>query len=186
MQAMPPYQTEVATELEDLQKSKDGLEKCLRVVSQAEEQVNVFERINLSENSVNFTISTVGKIVKTRDVTLSGGSFNFGGQVGSAELAALFQGLGFAGRVAYGAPFAAEKDEGAASAGLLRSERSQNIDNTLEQSAEVPRVTAANGKGLRDRDSSSREDPVSSGVVMCESGMALSASRTMQSSRQTW
>lgn len=185
MQAMPSYQTQVAAELEDLQKSKNGLEKCLRVVSQAEERVNVFERINLSENSVNFTVSTVGKIVETRDVTLSGGSFNFGGQVGSAELAALFQGLGFAGRVADGATSAAGKDGGAASAGLLQSERSQNIGNTLKQSTEVPRVTAANGKSPRDRDTSSIEDTVSSGVVMCESGTALSASRTMQSSRQT-
>lgn len=183
MQAMPSRQTEVASELEDLHKSRDGLEKCLRVVSQAEEQMNVFERIHLSENSVNFTVSTNGKTVQTRDVTLSGGSFNFGGQVGSAELTTLFQGLGLAGSVANGATFAAQRDAGAAPAGPLRSERSQTMSNVLEQSAEVPRVTAANGKSPRDRDARGREAAVSPGVVMCESGTASSASRTMQSSR---
>ncbi|KAJ6781862.1 hypothetical protein PWT90_06519 [Aphanocladium album] len=150
MQGMSYYQTHIAAELEDLQKSKDGMEKCLQVVAQAEEQVNVFENINLSENSVNFTISTVGKVVKTRNLTASGGSFNFGGQVGSAELAVLLEGLGFPRSPAYGQTSATREDTDVSSVGLSRPKRTQNLGSTLEQRAEVPQVTATNEKMSKD------------------------------------
>lgn len=178
MQTMPSYQTQVAAELEDLQKSKDGMEKCLQVVLQAAEQVNVFENIHLSENSVNITVSNVGKVVQTRNVTASGGSFNLGGQVGSAELTALFEGLGFARKAAYSPTSAVGNDADASSAGLSRSERSQGVGNSRDRVAEVPRVTATNGRSFRDRESSSRRDAVSSGVVLCESSTASPTSRT--------
>lgn len=189
MQTIPSYQTQVAAELEDLQKSKDGMEKCLQVVLQAAEQVNVFENIHLSGNSANITVSTVGKVVQTRNVTASDGSFNLGGQVGSAELTALFEGLGFARKAAYSPICAVGKDADDASfAGPSRSKRSQNMgNNTRDRAAELPRVTVANGKSLGVRDSSSRRDTVSPGVVMCESATASSpSSRTTLQSRQTW
>lgn len=175
MQAMPSYQTQVATELEDLQKSKDGLENCLKVVSQAEEQANVFENIKLSESSVNITVSTVGKSVKTRNVTLSDGSFNLGGQLGSVELAALFQGLGLAGKATSRATSAAWTDADASSAGLSRSERGHNRGNAVEQSAEMSRVTTANGKAPGEWEPSTEEESPAPEVVMCESGTASSS-----------
>lgn len=180
MQTIPSsYQTQVATELEDLQKFKDGMEKCLQVVSQAEKQVNKFENIYLSGNSANITVSNNGKVIQTSNVTALDGSLNVGGQIGGAELTALFEGLGRARKAEYNPTFAVGKDAEPSFAGLSRSERSsQNMGDIQDWATELPRVTVANGENSERRDSGSRRDTVGPGVVICESPRAFSASRT--------
>lgn len=87
MAATKPLSSDAAEELERLQATKESIHQCIRVVSDANDDMadierhNVFEDITLAEHSYSFTVSTVGDLVTARRINLTGGSYNVGGQI---------------------------------------------------------------------------------------------------------
>lgn len=75
----------VAAQLAQLQQTKESINQCMKVVSEAndgaEERSNVFEDITLADNSYAFSVSTVNDLVTARRLNLNGRSRHFGGQV---------------------------------------------------------------------------------------------------------
>ncbi|KAH8701437.1 hypothetical protein GQ44DRAFT_631717 [Phaeosphaeriaceae sp. PMI808] len=75
----------VAAQLARLQQTKESVSQCIQIVSEASElaneRSNVFEDINLADNSYAFSVSTVNDLVTARRLNLRGRSRHFGGQV---------------------------------------------------------------------------------------------------------
>lgn len=75
----------VATQLARLQQTQESIRQCIKIVSEAkdiaDERVNVFEDITLTDNSYAFSVSTVNDLVTARRLVLKGRSRHFGGQV---------------------------------------------------------------------------------------------------------
>jgi len=75
-----------AADLAQLQVTKESIRQCIKVVSDADDTLviqrqNLFEDITLSDDALNFTISTVGDLVTARRINLTGRSLNVGGQI---------------------------------------------------------------------------------------------------------
>ena len=75
----------VAAQLAQLRQTKESINKCIEIVSEAGEQAdrqsNLFEDITLTENSYAFSVSTVNDLVIARRLNLQGRSRHFGGQM---------------------------------------------------------------------------------------------------------
>lgn len=75
----------VSAQLARLQQTKDSVNQCIQIVSEAgelaNERSNVFEDITLADNSYAFSVSTVKDLVTARRLNLSGRSRHLGGQV---------------------------------------------------------------------------------------------------------
>lgn len=81
----PNPQDRVA-ELAQLRETKESLQQCIRIISDADETLaserqNIFEDITLSGQSLNFAISTTGDLVTARRINLTDRSRNVGGQI---------------------------------------------------------------------------------------------------------
>ena len=77
---------DTSEELEKLQATKQTIHNCAGAILNASadaqiERYNIFEDITVAENSFSFTISTIGGLVKARGLTITGGSYNVGGQI---------------------------------------------------------------------------------------------------------
>lgn len=75
----------VAAQLARLLQTKESINQCIRIVSEAgelaNERSNVFEDVTLADNSYAFSVSTVNDLVTARRLNLTGRSRHFGGQV---------------------------------------------------------------------------------------------------------
>ncbi|RYO79387.1 hypothetical protein DL766_000125 [Monosporascus sp. MC13-8B] len=80
-----------AAELGRLQEEWETARLCLDICSKANENatkanINVFENVKGEEEVLQFFISTTGKIVHAKDITLGARSVQFGGQLSDASL----------------------------------------------------------------------------------------------------
>jgi hypothetical protein len=87
----------VAAQLARLQQTKESLNQCIQIVSEAgelaNERSNVFEELDLADNSYEFSVSTVGDLVTARRLKMSGRSRHFGGQVADETVQKAIQAL---------------------------------------------------------------------------------------------
>jgi hypothetical protein len=76
-----------ATQLIQLQETKESIHKCIQVVAEASEgsivveRRNVFEDITMADDTYDFSISTVGDLVTARRIHLTGRSRHVAGQL---------------------------------------------------------------------------------------------------------
>jgi hypothetical protein len=78
--------TSATEELSRLQETKESFNQCIKVVSRAREDLaaqrrNVFEDVNLDDQSYAITVSTIGDLVTARQVVLKKQSRYIGGQI---------------------------------------------------------------------------------------------------------
>lgn len=86
MATSAPNPQDRLAELAQLRETKESLQQCIRVISDADETLaserqNIFEDITLSGQSLNFAISTTGDLVTARRINLTDHSRNVGGQI---------------------------------------------------------------------------------------------------------
>lgn len=84
--ATTPAVRDIASELRQLQETKESIQQCIQVISEAEQRLaaerrNLFEDITLSDDAYSFTVSTVGDLVTARRIELKGRSRNVAGQI---------------------------------------------------------------------------------------------------------
>ncbi|KAI0125270.1 hypothetical protein BJ170DRAFT_497581 [Xylariales sp. AK1849] len=80
-----PMSVPTATQLAQLQDTKDSIRQCISVVSSASndlviERRNVFEDITMADDTYDFSVSTVGDLVTARRINLKGRARHVGGQ----------------------------------------------------------------------------------------------------------
>ena len=73
-----------------LQETRASIRQCIDIVSDASnnlagERRNVFENIAMSDNSYEFSVSTIGDLVTARQLNLRGRSRHIGGQISSQD-----------------------------------------------------------------------------------------------------
>jgi uncharacterized protein YoxC len=81
-----PLPEDKKDQLARLQETKQSLRQCIKVVADASERVtnqrqNIFEDINMADDSYDFSVSTVGDLVTARRINLKGRSRHVGGQL---------------------------------------------------------------------------------------------------------
>lgn len=81
-----PAVRDIASELRQLQETKESIQQCIQVISEADQSLaakrqNLFEDITLSDDAYNFTVSTVGDLVTARRIELKDRSRNVAGQI---------------------------------------------------------------------------------------------------------
>lgn len=86
MKSGSPMSVPIATQLEQLQETKDSIRQCISVVSSASndlvvERRNVFEDITMADDSYDFSVSTVGDLVTARRINLKGRARHVAGQI---------------------------------------------------------------------------------------------------------
>lgn len=84
--ATSPAVRDIASELRQLQETKESIQQCIQVISEADqslaaERQNLFEDITLSDDAYNFTVSTFGDLVTARRIELKDRSRNVAGQI---------------------------------------------------------------------------------------------------------
>lgn len=80
----------IALQLTQLQETKDSIDQCINVVSNANEtgeieRRNVFEDITMADEAYDFSVSTFGDLVTARRIHLTGRSRHVGGQLTSQD-----------------------------------------------------------------------------------------------------
>lgn len=81
-----PLPEDAIEQLTRLQETKQSLRQCINVVADAsntlvEQRQNIFEDITMTDDSYDFSISTVGDLVTARRLTLNGRSRHIGGEL---------------------------------------------------------------------------------------------------------
>lgn len=90
MKSTVPLSESTATQLVQLQDTKESIHQCINVVSKAGESLeverrNVFEDITMAEEAYDFSVSTVGDLVTVRRLNLTGRSRHVGGTLTDAS-----------------------------------------------------------------------------------------------------
>lgn len=75
-----------ATQLAQLQETKDSIQQCIKLVSDAGETLeierrNIFEDITMTDEAYDFSVSTIGDLVTARRINLSGRTRHVAGQI---------------------------------------------------------------------------------------------------------
>ncbi|KAF4952289.1 hypothetical protein FSARC_12677 [Fusarium sarcochroum] len=86
MKSTVPLSEHEATQLAQLQETKESLRQCMNVVADAgetlnNERYNVFEDITMADNSYGISVSTAKDLVVARRLNLSGQARYLGGQI---------------------------------------------------------------------------------------------------------
>ncbi|KAG4275401.1 hypothetical protein FPRO04_14387 [Fusarium proliferatum] len=98
MMSAVPLSEQEATQLAQLQETKESLRQCMRVVADAgealsNERCNVFEDITMADSSYGISVSTVKDLVVARRLNLSGQARYLGGQISDESYQRTIDGL---------------------------------------------------------------------------------------------
>jgi hypothetical protein len=83
-------------QLAQLQETKESINQCIKVVSNANdtteiERRNVFEDITMADEAYDFSVSTFGDLITARRIHLTGRSRHVGGQLTSGDYQATIE-----------------------------------------------------------------------------------------------
>lgn len=98
MRSTVPLSEHEATQLAQLQETKESLRQCMSVVADAgetltNERYNIFEDITMADSSYGISVSTVKDLVVARRLNLSGQARYLGGQISDESYQRTIDGL---------------------------------------------------------------------------------------------
>ncbi|EEU33417.1 uncharacterized protein NECHADRAFT_98466 [Fusarium vanettenii 77-13-4] len=98
MRSTVPLSEHEATQLAQLQETKESLRQCMSVVADAgetltNERCNIFEDITMADSSYGISVSTVKDLVVARRLNLSGQARYLGGQISDESYQKTIDGL---------------------------------------------------------------------------------------------
>lgn len=98
MKSTVPLSEHEATQLAQLQETKESLRQCMSVVADADETLtnercNIFEDITMADSSYGISVSTVKDLVVARRLNLSGQARYVGGQISDESYQRTIDGL---------------------------------------------------------------------------------------------
>lgn len=98
MRSIVPLSEHEATQLAQLQETKESLRQCMSVVADAgetlsNERYNIFEDITMADSSYGISVSTVKDLVVARRLNLSGQARYLGGQISDESYQKTIDGL---------------------------------------------------------------------------------------------